>query len=128
RTDTLRPLRGRFAAPNSWLIAFQRAFSCHICLVRAGAALVAKVARDGQWDRKAKRHLVPGAGQQAASAALRECADQAARDLIPIIQEIRASGATSLRQSGQGLRERGIPSARGGDWSASAVRNVLRRG
>jgi hypothetical protein len=58
---------------------------------------------------------------------LRERADQAARDLQPIIEEIKASGATSLRQIGQGLRERGIPSPRGGDWSASAVRNLLRR-
>jgi DNA invertase Pin-like site-specific DNA recombinase len=85
----------------------------------------AKVARDGQWDRKAKHHLVPGAGQRAAS---RERADQAARDLRPIIEEIKASGATSLRQIGQGLREKGIPSPRGGDWSASVVRNALMRG
>jgi hypothetical protein len=33
----------------------------------------------------------------------------------------------SLRQIGQGLRERGIPSPRGGAWSASAVRRVLVR-
>jgi DNA invertase Pin-like site-specific DNA recombinase len=94
---------------------------------RTKAALAARVARDGQWDRKAKHHLVPGAGQRAASAALRERADQAARDLQPILAEIKASGAVSLRQIGQGLRERGIPSPRGGDWSASAVRNLLMR-
>jgi hypothetical protein len=72
-------------------------------------------------------HLVRGVGQRAASAALRVRADQTARDLRPIIEEIKASGAVSLRQIGQGLRERGIPSLRGGDWSASAVRNVLMR-
>ena len=38
---------------------------------RTKAALAARVARDGQWDRKAKHHLVPGAGQQAAVATLR---------------------------------------------------------
>jgi DNA invertase Pin-like site-specific DNA recombinase len=94
---------------------------------RTKAALAAKVARDGQCDRKAKHHLVPGTGQRAASAALKERATQAAKDLQPIIAEIRASGAVSLRQIGQGLRERGIPSSRGGEWSASAVRNLLRR-
>ncbi len=32
---------------------------------RTKAALAAKVARDGQWDRRAKHHVVPGAGQTA---------------------------------------------------------------
>src|SRR5918997_3223253 len=35
---------------------------------RTKAALRAKVERDGQWDRKAKHHLVPGAGQMQAAA------------------------------------------------------------
>ena len=37
---------------------------------RTKAALAAKVARDGQWDRKVNHHLVAGAGQKAATAAV----------------------------------------------------------
>lgn len=38
---------------------------------RTKAALAAKVARDGQWDRRAKHHLVAGVGQKAATEAVR---------------------------------------------------------
>ena len=44
-----------------------------------------------------------------------------------IIAEIKAGGAVSLRQIGQGLRERGIPSPRGGVWSAVAVIHLRKR-
>jgi DNA invertase Pin-like site-specific DNA recombinase len=94
---------------------------------RTKAALAAKVARDGQWDRKAKHHLVPGAGQAAATAALKARADQAARDLAPIIADIRKHGADSLRQIAAELTVRSIPTPRGGGWTAAAVRNVLGR-
>ncbi|CAO4172288.1 recombinase family protein [Methylorubrum extorquens] len=56
--------------------------------------------------------------------------DQAARrsaDLAPIIAEIRAAGATSLRQVADALNARGIPTARGGRWSAVQVQRVLAR-
>src|SRR4051794_28136556 len=55
---------------------------------RTKAALAAKVARDGQWDRKAKHHLVAGAGQVAATYAVKAKAAQKAGDLAPIIAEI----------------------------------------
>jgi DNA invertase Pin-like site-specific DNA recombinase len=94
---------------------------------RTKAALAAKVARDGQWDRRAKHHLVPGAGQGAATKAVKARATQAAADLSPIISELRAEGATSLRQIATELNRREIPTARGGQWAAPAVRNLLSR-
>lgn len=94
---------------------------------RTKAALRAKVARDGQWDRKAKHHLVPGAGQAKATETIRAEASQRADDLASIVADIRAGGATSLRQIGAELERRGIPSARGGTWGASAVRNLIGR-
>jgi DNA invertase Pin-like site-specific DNA recombinase len=94
---------------------------------RTKAALAAKIARDGQWDRRAKHHLVPGAGQAAATKAVKMRAAQAADDLAPIIAEIRAGGATSLRHVAAELNERGIPTARGGRWAAPAVRNLIQR-
>jgi len=94
---------------------------------RTKAALAAKVARDGQWKRNASHHLVAGAGQAAAAAAIRARAAQAASDLAPIIADLRQSGATSLRQLAAGLTAKGVPTARGGSWTAAAVRNVLGR-
>lgn len=94
---------------------------------RTKAALAAKVARDGQWNRKAKHHLVPGIGQAVAVQALKERAAQAARDLEPIITEIRGEGADSLRQIAAKLTARDIPTPRGGKWTAASVRNALKR-
>jgi|SRR5829696_2802378 len=45
-------------------------------------------------------------------------AQQRAADLKPIILDLRAAGATSLRQIASGLNGRGIPTARGRTWSA----------
>jgi hypothetical protein len=50
-----------------------------------------------------------------------------AADLRPIITDVRASGASSLRQIAAGLNRRGIPTARGGAWSAVQVKRVLER-
>jgi DNA invertase Pin-like site-specific DNA recombinase len=94
---------------------------------RTKAALAARVARKGQWDRKASHHLVPGAGQAAAALAIKAKAIQAASDLAPIIADLRRHGASSLRQIAAGLAARGVPTARGGQWTAGAVRNVLGR-
>jgi hypothetical protein len=49
------------------------------------------------------------------------------RDLGPIIAELQATGTTSLRAIARGLNERGIPTARGGKWSAVQVQRVLDR-
>jgi len=46
-------------------------------------------------------------------------------DLQPIIADVQASGGLSLRQIAAGLNQRGIPTARGGTWSAVQVRRVL---
>jgi Recombinase len=50
-----------------------------------------------------------------------------AADLMPTIRELQRSGATSLRAIAAGLNEAGIPTARGCEWSAVQVRNVLVR-
>ena len=51
-----------------------------------------------------------------------------ASDLAPIIADIKATGANSLREIAAGLNERGIPTARGGLWSAVQVQRVMNRG
>jgi hypothetical protein len=53
-----------------------------------------------------------------AAARQREADDRAA-DLAPVIAELQAAGATSLRAIAAGLNAKKIPTARGiGEWSA----------
>jgi len=54
-------------------------------------------------------------------------ADRFAVNVQPVIQQIKASGATSLRAIAAALDVRGVPTARGGNWAATQVRDVLRR-
>jgi len=62
-----------------------------------------------------------------AAKALRERTDARASDLAPIIEELQVGGATSLRAIAAGLNDRGIPTARGGEWSSPQVMRVLER-
>ena len=62
------------------------------------------------------------------SAAVRSAgADRHAANVLPVIEEIRRGGATSLRQVAAALAARGVRTPRGGAWTAAAVRNVLAR-
>jgi DNA invertase Pin-like site-specific DNA recombinase len=54
-------------------------------------------------------------------------AEARATDLAPIIKELQAGGATSLRAIAAGLNEAGIPTARGGEWSSPQVMRILER-
>jgi DNA invertase Pin-like site-specific DNA recombinase len=60
---------------------------------------------------------------RAADARARRSAARTA-DLAPILAEVRASGAVSLRQIAAALNARGLPAARRGVWSATQVRRV----
>jgi DNA invertase Pin-like site-specific DNA recombinase len=69
-------------------------------------------------------------GAKGREVSLRVRQDQARRraaDLLPIIAEIRASGATSFRQVAEALNERSIPTVRGGRWSSVQVQRVEAR-
>jgi hypothetical protein len=54
-------------------------------------------------------------------------ADRFARGVLPVIEDIRASGITTLTGIAVELRARGIETVRGGRWTATSVRNVLAR-
>jgi hypothetical protein len=66
-------------------------------------------------------------GAKASVAARIAKANNRASDLLPIIEELRAAGAVSLRQIAAGLNAKGIRTARGGEWSAVQVKRVLER-
>jgi Recombinase len=54
-------------------------------------------------------------------------ADRLAANVLPIIREAQKAGATTLREIAQALNARGIATARGGQWHASSVNNILAR-
>lgn len=54
-----------------------------------------------------------------------EQAKQRAADILPIIRKIQAEGTVTLLGIASALNARGIPAARGGEWSAVQVRRVL---
>lgn len=54
-------------------------------------------------------------------------ADDFARRLLPIIEDIKRKGHTALEAIARQLNERGVATARGARWYASTVQNVLDR-
>lgn len=54
-------------------------------------------------------------------------AQSRAVDLLPIIEDIRSSGATTLQAIADTLNARGIPTARGGTWAPVQVSRVVAR-
>ncbi len=56
----------------------------------------------------------------------REAARRFALNVLPVIREVQAAGVKSLRAIATTLNARGIRTARGGQWAAQTVANVLR--
>ena len=64
---------------------------------------------------------------RAARAVNRAKADGFAVAVLPIAAEIVESGITSFNGIARELRRRGVPTARGGRWTASRVRALVYR-
>ncbi len=64
---------------------------------------------------------------RAASRALSEEADAVAANVLPIVTSLRTAGVTDLPGLATALNNRGVRTARGGQWHVSNVRNLLRR-
>ena len=59
--------------------------------------------------------------------AVKSEADRYADNVLPIIREAQRAGARTLREIAEALNARGIATARGGQWYAQSVANVLAR-
>lgn len=71
---------------------------------------------------------ITAAIRKAGNAANAERAAHRAADIAPVIAELQAAGAASLRAISAGLNERKLPTARGcGSWSATQVARVMSR-
>src|SRR4051812_12744708 len=60
-------------------------------------------------------------------AAKKESADRYSANVLPVIREIQRSGDQSLCGIARALAARGIQTARGGEWTAVQVSDILDR-
>jgi DNA invertase Pin-like site-specific DNA recombinase len=90
---------------------------------RTRAALAAAKARGTKIgsDETRRRNAPRGA------ASTKAAADLFARNTLPIIREIQAAGARTLRDIARSLAARGVATARGRRWDATQVRRILLR-
>ena len=49
-------------------------------------------------------------------------------NVLAVVRQFQAGGATTLRAIAEALNARGIRTARGGQWHAMTVQNLLARG
>ena len=54
-------------------------------------------------------------------------ANRFAANVMPVIRQAQAAGASSLRAIAETLKNRGVRTARGGIWAATQVRDILNR-
>jgi len=72
------------------------------------------------------RHLGPE-GQQIGRDIQAARADQFAANVLPIIEDLRAAGVTTLKGIAAALNTRGVQTARGGRWEPTTVKRILAR-
>ena len=85
---------------------------------RTRAALARVQARGGVLGSPAPKHGAKAAGIVSAAGA-----DRMADAVAPLIADLRRRGLSTYREIAHALNARGVPTARGGEWFASTVRN-----
>jgi DNA invertase Pin-like site-specific DNA recombinase len=90
---------------------------------RTRTALAAKKASGIRLGNPTNINQAGALGREAQAAG----AEQFAASLIPVVQAIQQTGAKTLRALSAALNQRGIRSARGGQWHPSSVANLLER-
>jgi DNA invertase Pin-like site-specific DNA recombinase len=103
----------------------------YAALAEKERAMIAKRTRDALAAAKARGAVLGGPRLPEARAVavdvIKRQADQHAANVLPIIREARKAGASTLREIAEVLNARGISTARGGQWHATSVRNMLNR-
>jgi len=90
---------------------------------RTRAALAAKKAQGASLGNRTNL----GEAQAKGATANRTAADAFAANVLPVVRQIQASGITTLRALAEAMNARGIRTARGGQWYAMTVQNLLTR-
>lgn len=55
----------------------------------------------------------------------RTAADAFAANVLPVVRQIQAAGIKTHRALAEALNIRGVRTARGGEWHATTVRNLI---
>ena len=90
---------------------------------RTKAALAAKKATGARLGNPRNVEAAAALGRQIQI----DEADKFAAGLLPVVEAIRSTGATTLAAISAALNERCIRTARGGRWHVSSVMNLLAR-
>jgi hypothetical protein len=122
----------RSSWPNSTPTPTRSCCTCNAALAEKERRLISQRTKEALARKKAqgaklgnRTNLAEAAAK--GQAAVRAHANAHAANVLPVIREIQASGARDLRSIATALNARGIRTARGGDWHATTVRNMLRR-
>ena len=94
---------------------------------RTKTALAAAKARGTKLGNPNGARALQGRGNAEAVAAVKAAAGAHTAQVLPIVQSIQAQGMTSLHAIAAELNHRGILTARGGQWHATTVKNLLAR-
>jgi DNA invertase Pin-like site-specific DNA recombinase len=89
--------------------------------------LISERTRAALQAAKARGKVLGQHGREVLSVANREAALDQARHLKEIVRALQAEGKRTLRELATALNARGIPSARGGEWSPKTVQRLLAR-
>lgn len=104
----------------------------YAALAEKERALISTRTRDALAAKKAQgvklgNRTNLGDAQALGSASNRAGASAFAANVLPIVDQVTAAGMTTLRQIAEALNARGVRTARGGDWHATTVRNLVAR-
>lgn len=94
---------------------------------RTGMALVAKRVPGARLGNHTNLPEARARARAKALASIQQIANAFAANLVPIIAQIQANGATSFHAIADALNARGVRTARGGVWHASTARNLVLR-
>jgi DNA invertase Pin-like site-specific DNA recombinase len=90
---------------------------------RTRAALAARKAQGAILGNRRNAKQAAAQGHKSLSSESDAFADK----VMPLIESLRAAGVCDLRGLAEALNNRGIPTARGGRWHVSNVKNVIER-
>jgi DNA invertase Pin-like site-specific DNA recombinase len=99
-------------------------FEAGLTSERTRAALAQVKARGEKW---LSNPVNLAEAQRRGGASTKKAADEFAARVLPTIRDIQRHGAPPLRAIAETLNNRGIPTSRGGTWSAVQVSNVIAR-
>ena len=94
---------------------------------RTKAALAAAKARGVKLGNPHGARYLEGLGNNEAVKQIKMNAQNRAEDLRDVIEDIQATGISSVRGIASELSSRGIKTARGGEWHPTSVARILKR-